>query len=238
MIQFFAPDISSDPTLPEGESQHCVKVLRHNVGDIIEVIDGRGARYSCAITEAHPRHTRLDIRTRTEIPPYWPAPITVAVAPTKHLDRMEWLVEKLTETGFDNFVPLLCRWSERKEIKTERLERIALSAVKQSLKATLPVIQPMTPLKKFIADSSGIPQKFIAHCEDRQDRRLLAREYRPGIPTAILIGPEGDFAPEEIDLALAAGFIPVSLGDGRLRTETAALAACQTFHTINQMQQQ
>ncbi|HAP29689.1 MAG TPA: 16S rRNA (uracil(1498)-N(3))-methyltransferase [Porphyromonadaceae bacterium] len=236
MIQFYAPEIEAEGVLPEGESQHCVKVLRHKEGDLIDVIDGRGTRLSCRITEAHPKRTRVEIVGRTPVPPFWPAPITVAVAPTKHLDRMEWLVEKLTETGFDRLVPLLCRWSERKELKPERLERIALSAVKQSLKATMPEICPMTPLKRFIADSASIPQKFIAHCEADKPRRLLAREYRPGLPTAILIGPEGDFSPEEIALALEAGFVPVSLGDARLRTETAALAACHTFHTINMMQ--
>lgn len=236
MIQFYAPDVEISGVLPEGESQHCVKVLRHKEGDMIEVIDGRGSRLSCRITEAHPKRTRVEVVERTPVPPFWPAPLTVAVAPTKHLDRMEWLVEKLTEIGFDRFVPLLCRWSERKELKTERLERIALSAVKQSLKATMPEIAPMTPLKRFIADSAAIPQKFIAHCEADKPRHLLAREYRPGLPTAILIGPEGDFSPEEIEMALAAGFVPVSLGDARLRTETAALAACQTIHTINMLQ--
>jgi RNA methyltransferase, rsmE family len=236
MIQFYAPDVEISGVLPEGESQHCVKVLRHKEGDIIEVIDGRGSRLSCRITEAHPKRTRVEVVERTPVPPFWAAPVTVAVAPTKHLDRMEWLVEKLTEIGFDRFVPLLCRWSERKELKPERLERIALSAVKQSLKATMPEIAPMTPLKRFIADSAAIPQKFIAHCEADKPRHLLAREYRPGLPTAILIGPEGDFSPEEIEMALAAGFVPVSLGDARLRTETAALAACQTIHTINMLQ--
>jgi len=236
MIQFYGPEVEAEGVLPEGESQHCVKVLRHKEGDIIEVIDGRGSRLSCRITEAHPKRTRMEVVERTPVPPFWPAPLTVAVAPTKHLDRMEWLVEKLTEIGFDRFVPLLCRWSERKELKPERLERIALSAVKQSLKATMPEIAPMTPLKRFIADSAAIPQKFIAHCEADKPRHLLAREYRPGLPTAILIGPEGDFSPEEIEMALGAGFVPVSLGDARLRTETAALAACQTIHTINMMQ--
>lgn len=235
MIQFFAPDIETTLQLPEGESQHCVKVLRHTEGDTVEVIDGKGHRFRCLITEAHPKRTRVEIAERIDVPPFWPAPITVAVAPTKHLDRMEWLVEKLTETGIDRFTPLLCRWSERKEIKTERLEKIAVSAMKQSLKATLPRIDEMTPLKQFIASTAGVPQRFIAHCEADKPRRLLAREYRPGLETVIMIGPEGDFSPEEIEMALNAGFIPVSLGDARLRTETAALAACQTCHTLNQL---
>ena len=236
MIRFYAPDIEQTLTLPESDSQHCIRVLRMHIGDEIEVVDGRGRLFQCRIADGHPKRTRLEIVGRSELPKVWTPRITVGIAPTKHLDRMEWLVEKLTETGFDRLVPLLCRWSERKELKPERLERIALSAVKQSLKATMPEICPMTPLKRFIADSASIPQKFIAHCEADKPRRLLAREYRPGLPTAILIGPEGDFSPEEIALALEAGFVPVSLGDARLRTETAALAACHTFHTINMMQ--
>ena len=233
MIQFYAPDIAESCVLPEGESQHCVKVLRHKEGDTVEVIDGKGHRFKCRITEAHPKHTRVEIIERQNLPPFWGAPIAIAVAPTKHLDRMEWMVEKLTETGFDRLTPILCRWSDRKEIKTERLEKIAVSAMKQSLKATLPQIDEMTPFKRFISETKDVAQRFIAHCEADKPRRLLADEYRPGAETIILIGPEGDFSPEEIGLALEAGFIPVSLGEARLRTETAALNACQTCHVIN-----
>lgn len=232
MIQFYAPEIEAEGVLPEGESQHCVKVLRHKEGDLIDVIDGRGTRLSCRITEAHPKRTRVEIVGRTPVPPFWPAPITVAVAPTKHLDRMEWLVEKLTEVGFDRFIPLLCRFSERKELKPERLEKIAVSAMKQSLKAALPEVAPMTPFKKFIEATAGVPQRFIAHCDPDSPRRLLSREYDPGRESVVLIGPEGDFSPEEIAMALEAGFVPISLGDARLRTETAALAACHTLHVV------
>lgn len=235
MIQFYAPDITEKPVLPEGESQHCVKVLRHAEGDEITVTDGKGNRYACRITGAHQKHTSVEIISTEEIPVFWPAPITIAVAPTKHLDRMEWLTEKLTEIGFDRLVPVLCRWSERKELKTERLDKIAVSAMKQSLKATVPAIEPMTPFRRFIDLTVGVPQRFIAHCEKDAPRRLLSQAYRPGVETAILIGPEGDFSPEEIALALDAGWQPVSLGDARLRTETAALVACQTCHTLNQL---
>lgn len=235
MIQFFAPDIESTRMLPESESQHCVKVLRHTEGDTIHVTDGKGRRLTCRITGAHPKHTAVEIVGTEDVPLFWPAPIAIGVAPTKHLDRMEWLVEKLTETGFDRFTPVLCRWSERKEIKPERLEKIAVSAMKQSLKATVPIIDSMTPFKQFVEATRHIPQRFIAYCDDNCPRRLLAKAYRPGIETALLIGPEGDFSPEEVSAALEAGWQPVTLGDARLRTETAALAALQTCHTLNQL---
>lgn len=238
MIQFFAPDILSDPRLPDQEAAHCVKVLRHVPGDEITVVDGKGWRYRCRLTEATNKRAEAEVVDREEVRPYWPSPITIAVAPTKHLDRMEWLVEKLTEVGFDRFIPLLCRFSERKELKTERLEKIAVSAMKQSLKASLPEIAPMTPFKKFIADTAGIPQRFIAHCDPSMPRRLLCREYDPAKEVLVLIGPEGDFSPEEIATALEAGFVPVSLGEARLRTETAALAACQTLHTVGELASQ
>ncbi len=235
MIQFFAPDILSDNRLPEQEAAHCVKVLRHVPGDEIVVVDGKGSRYICRLTEATNKRAEVEIVEREVIEPYWRAPITIAVAPTKHLDRMEWLVEKLTEVGFDRFIPLLCRFSERKELKPERLEKIAVSAMKQSLKASLPEIAPMIPFKKFIDATSHIPQRFIAHCDPSQPRRLLSREYNPDEEALVLIGPEGDFSPEEIALALSAGFVPVSLGEARLRTETAALTACQTLHVVGSM---
>lgn len=235
MIQFFAPDIAETHLLPEGESQHCVKVLRHTEGDEITVTDGKGHRYRCSIIAAHPKHTAVEIEETESIPVFWPAPITVAVAPTKHLDRMEWLTEKLSEIGFDRLVPLQCRWSERKDIKTERLKKIAVSAMKQSLKAVVPEISPMTPFKRFVEQTRDIPQRFIAHCEKDKPRTLLATAFKTGMETAIMIGPEGDFSPEEISFALESGWIPVSLGDARLRTETAAFVACQTFHTLNQL---
>lgn len=237
MIQFFAPDILSTLTLPESDSQHCVKVLRKAPGDVIEVIDGKGHRYTCRLLEAHPKHALVEIIGTTQVPPFWPNRIALGVAPTKHLDRMEWLTEKLTEIGINSITPLLCRWSERKDIKSSRLEKIAISAMKQSLKATCPEVHPMTPFKQFLDSVSSYPQKFIAHCDATQQRRLLACEYKPNIDTVIIIGPEGDFAPEEIQAANQAGFISITLGEARLRTETAALVACNTCHIINQTQQ-
>ena len=157
----------------------------------------------------------------------------IAVAPTKHLDRMEWLVEKAVETGVNRIIPLLCRHSERKELKTERLEKIAVAAMKQSLKAVMPVIDPLTPVEQVIAAFTNY-QRFIAYCDRSIPRILLAANYTPGRPAIAMIGPEGDFSPEEIRSALDTGWTPVSLGPCRLRTETAALTALQTFHIIDQ----
>lgn len=234
MIRFYAPDIDHSLFLPESDSQHCCRVLRMQAGDCIEIVDGCGSLYRCRIVSAHSKHTEVEIIERCDLPTVWNYNITVAVAPTKHLDRMEWLVEKLVEIGVNRIVPIRCMRSERKEIKTERLEKIAVSAMKQSLKAVLPCIDEMMSLSSFIASVKGEDQRFVAYCDDWVERKLLAREYKPGSSVAVLIGPEGDFAPEEIKMTLDSGFVPVTLGDNRLRTETAALVACDTFHIINQ----
>ncbi|MDE5745915.1 MAG: 16S rRNA (uracil(1498)-N(3))-methyltransferase [Paramuribaculum sp.] len=232
MIQFYAPDILTTGSLPESDSRHCSKVLRMKAGDAIEVIDGKGHRYTCVIDDPHPKHTLVHVTDTVTVPLSWQQEITVAVAPSKHMDRMEWLVEKLTEIGVNRIIPLLCARSERKEINTERLEKIAVSAMKQSLKAVLPKIEPMTPFRNAIASISSV-QKFIAYCDRSIPRKLLAGEYLPGESATILIGPEGDFSPDEIKLALDTAYRPVSLGDNRLRTETAALSACDTFHILD-----
>ncbi len=232
MIRFYCPDIEQTPVMPEAESGHCVRVLRHAAGDMFEVIDGKGGLYTVRLIDPHPKRAMVEIVSRTELEPYWTGKLILAVAPTKNMDRMEWLVEKGTEIGMDGFVPLLCRFSERKEIKRERLEKTAVSAMKQSLKSALPEIEEITPFARFIDKYKGFPNKYIAHCVDDGERRLLSREYKPGYDTVILIGPEGDFSAEEIKMALDAGFTPVSLGDARLRTETAALVALQTCHVI------
>lgn len=235
MIQFFAPDIATNPVLPETESQHLVKVLRAQPGDCVEVIDGKGCAYTCELVDAHRKHSMLRIVEKRQRPLPWAHQIVIGVAPTKHLDRMEWLVEKLTEIGINSFIPLLCQRSERREIKPERLEKIAVSAMKQSLKAVLPRIAPMTPVREVIASCTA-EQKFICYCaDDVEQRLLLARELRPGADVTILVGPEGDFTPHEVQAAFHAGFKPVTLGDNRLRTETAALCAASTIHTINQL---
>ncbi|MCM1028496.1 MAG: 16S rRNA (uracil(1498)-N(3))-methyltransferase [Pseudoflavonifractor sp.] len=233
MIQFFAPDIAETLTLPESDSAHAVRVLRLRSGDAIRVIDGRGMAYECEIIDPHQRHTSVKILASTPQPLPWSHDLVVAVAPTKHLDRMEWLVEKAVETGVNRIIPILCRHSERRELKTARLEKIAQSAMKQSLKASLPAIDPLTPVEEVIAAFAD-HQRFIAYCDPSIPRRNLAREYCPLTSAIALIGPEGDFSPEEIGAALEREWAPVSLGPCRLRTETAALTALQTFHIIDQ----
>lgn len=155
------------------------------------------------------------------------------VAPTKHNDRMEWMVEKLVEIGINHIVPIRSRNSERREIKRERLERIAVSAMKQSLKATLPDIDEMTDLDKAVARYDA-PQKFVGYCDSQTERKLLARTYKPGQDVIILIGLEGDFTLAEVEMLIANGYQPVTMGDNRLRTETAALVAVDTCHILNQ----
>lgn len=234
MIRFYSPDILTDRRLPESDSKHCVRVLRMRAGDAIEIVDGKGHCYRCILADENPKAASIEIIETLDLPPVWNYNITVAVAPTKHMDRMEWLVEKLTEIGVNRIVPLLCQRSERKEIKTERLEKIAVSAMKQSLKAVLPEITSMMPIHELIRDFSSA-QKFIGYCDSAIERRLLAKECLPEKDVLIAIGPEGDFSPQEIEQAFRAGFVPVTMGDNRLRTETAALVACDTVHIVNQI---
>lgn len=234
MIQYFAPDIADTHLLPDDEARHCLRVLRTPVGADICVVDGKGNRYTCRVCSTDPRNAAVEIVAVEQVPLTWCAHLTVAVAPTKNMDRIEWLVEKLTEMGVDRIVPLLCRHSERKNINIDRLNRISVSAMKQSLKATLPEISRLTPIADFIGGCSDA-QKFVGYCADNVDRRILAKELAPLTSTALMIGPEGDFAPEEVEMAMSAGFMPVSLGESRLRTETAAMAAAQTFHVINML---
>lgn len=234
MIQFFAPDITETLQLPESDSRHAVRVLRMNEGDTLQVIDGRGHAYTCRLTDAHSKHASVEILTCTDMPLPWRQQLAVAVAPTKHIDRMEWLVEKMTEVGVNTIIPLLCDRSERREIKTERLEKIAVSAMKQSLKAVLPAVMPMTPLREVIAMMPEA-QRMVAYCDPSIPRVDFTGVYQPGRDTLILIGPEGDFSPAEIQQTLAAGFAPVTLGDNRLRTETAALYALSACHILDSL---
>ena len=236
MIQFYAPDIKETLQLPESDSQHCVRVLRMKAGDRISVVDGKGCRYVCQIVDAHSKHTYLSIVEEEYIENHWKEKICLAVAPTKNVDRMEWLFEKATEIGVDSIIPVKCSHSERKELKTDRLNKILVSAMKQSLKTILPELLEMQKIEDVIkAPFEG--QKFIAYCDDNIEKKDFVSEYKPGENVFILIGPEGDFSPEEVRLAIDNGFVPVTLGKSRLRTETAALFAVASVHTINQANQ-
>lgn len=233
MIIFYSPDIATCPELDEEQSGHAVRVLRHKEGDQLVIVDGIGNFYDAHIVNAHPKHCTVEIDKVTE-EESWPYFVELAVAPTKNLDRMEWFLEKATEMGINRFVPLKCRFSERKELKTERMKKIAVSAMKQSLKATLPIVEVMVDIKTYLKeDFDG--QKFIAHCFKDAPRKLLSKEINPGAKVRVLIGPEGDFSEEEIQLAIDNGYTPISLGDQRLRTETAALASVHTIHIINEL---
>lgn len=231
MQLFYTPDILLTNELPEEEAKHAVRVLRLTEGSELLLTDGKGSFYKAVIEQANPKHCAVTILEQWQQPALWNFNLHIAVAPTKNIDRMEWFCEKATEIGVNTITCLSCRYSERKEIKTARLEKILVSAMKQSQKATLPVLQGMTAFKDFVNQPFD-GRKFIAHCEEGE-KPLLKQLYKPGENALILIGPEGDFSPEEIALATQQGFEPISLGESRLRTETAALVACHTFHVMN-----
>ena len=230
---FFCPNISQNPQLPEQESQHCARVLRMQEGDSLTVADGKGVFYRCTLVQAHPKRAVVQINERIEVPKSWNFDLHIAFAPTKNMDRNEWFVEKATEIGIDRFIPLFCRFSERKEIKVERLEKITVSAMKQSHQARLPKIETMMSFELFVTQPFD-GQKFIAHCHNTE-KTPLAKMYTKGENALVLIGPEGDFSEEEVKRAVQNGFQPVSLGENRLRTETACLAAAHTIHIINHL---
>jgi 16S rRNA (uracil1498-N3)-methyltransferase len=230
---FYTPELSGNTyTLDESESKHCVRVLRLEQGDEIILVDGRGGFFTAKIIDPNPKRCSVSV-VKTQLN-YGQSgfQVHIAIAPTKNIERVEWFLEKATEIGLSRVIPLLCRFSERKEIKADRLEKVMISAMKQSLKAYLPQLDPLTRFSDLIKQPFD-GQKFIAHCDD-QHRELLKNLILPNQNYLILIGPEGDFSGEEIEQALKAGFQPVSLGDSRLRTETAGLVACHTFNLMNQ----
>ena len=229
---FYCPDILHSFTLSEEESQHAVRVLRLQTGDELELVDGAGGYYKAVISNPHPKHCEFVIKeTFTEFGKR-DYRLHIAIAPTKNIERLEWFIEKCTEIGIDEITPVICRFSERKIIKPERLEKIIVSAAKQSLKAYFPILNPMCSFRDFIQQTT-VSQKFIAHCYE-QDKQLLQRVYQKSSDAVILIGPEGDFSPEEVQAAIQHQFQPVSLGSSRLRTETAGIAACHTVALMNE----
>ena len=233
MQLFYSPDITPPLyTLSEEESGHCVRVLRLKEGDSLHITDGKGTLYRAEVEDAHPKRCTIRIVEEHHEWEKRPYSLTIAVAPTKNIDRIEWFVEKATECGIDRIVPILCDHSERKVIKGERLEKIAISAMKQSLKAYLPQIAPLTPIRTLLEEPfDGV--RLIAHCEEDMERIFMGELIDKGDNVMVLIGPEGDFSKEEIEAARKAGFREVTLGKERLRTETAALAAAMFTAFVN-----
>ncbi|GHT18386.1 ribosomal RNA small subunit methyltransferase E [Bacteroidia bacterium] len=234
MNLFYSTDLQHTNTLSEEESAHAVRVLRLKVGDAIDVIDGKGLHCKAIITLAHPRHTEFQTVEKIMTAKKRSGNLHIAIAPTKNIDRFEWFVEKATEIGISTITPLVCHFSERKVLKPERLEKIVVAACKQSQNFYFPEIKELVAFGSFVENIfSENCQKFIAHCYEGE-KPLLQTVYRPATDTVILIGPEGDFSRQEVELAVQKCFMPVSLGNSRLRTETAGIVACTTAGMVEQ----
>lgn len=230
MEVFFSDDICDGRVrLDAEESGHCVRVLRHRPGDEISVIDGRGTLYRCALEIADAKGAEARV---IEAQPGFgahPYHLTMAVCPTKNIDRFEWFVEKATEIGVDVIAPVIGERSERRVLKTDRLRRLTLSAAKQSLKAAIPTVAEPQSVRDFLLAAPDDALKLICYCFDDVERKQI-QQLLPAREICILIGPEGDFSPEEAALARERGWIPVSLGESRLRTETAAVVAATAVY--------
>lgn len=238
---FYAPEIASTPLLPEAEASHASRVLRMQVGDALLITDGKGTLYEANI-EAIGKHTcSVSLANAQNYPKHWQRYITLCVSPTKAIERMEWLLEKATEIGLDRILLLRTKHSERKRVNVERLERILISAMKQSHKTILPQIHTDVSLEEATQRTEG-SLRMLLHCRAPEDgiapRQLPDAHYRlaeMAMPVSIFIGPEGDFSVEEVLWAQSQGFKPTTLGDSRLRTETAALVGLQWLHTLEQI---
>ncbi len=238
---FYAPNIDSELRLPDGEVQHCLRVLRLEVGASIMVSDGKGTFYEAEILEANKKACKLNILNKTSWAKTWQKHISLCVVPTKSIDRMEWLLEKAVEVGVDRIICLKTKHSERKHIKAERLEKIMISAMKQSQKALLPqllVDVSYTEALELCKDN----QILLAHCRQSDDmikeRKLIHQQYNKDLEAvSLFIGPEGDFSVEEIIQAQDLGAKTISLGENRLRTETAGFVALNTIHILNMLEE-
>lgn len=227
---FYNPDVESG-VLPEEETVHAVRVLRLTEGDEIFLMDGKGTYFRATITEASRKHCCYRIVERIPQQKQWNGHLHLAMAPTKNMDRTEWFAEKATEIGFDELSFINCRFSERTTVKDERIEKILVSAMKQSHKPSLPVLGSMMDFDRFIGmEHKG--RKYICHCYD--ENLPLLKDLLDGSTTTddvlVMVGPEGDFSIDEVKKAEQAGFVSVSLGKSRLRTETAALVAVHLMH--------
>ena len=228
---FYTPNILKEAELPEEEARHCTRVLRLKEGDEISLTDGLGNFYKAKITLATNKRCLVEI-IETITPKASPFSIHIAMGPTKNMDRNEWMAEKTTEIGLSELTFLNCRYSERRNIKLDRVEKKMVSAMKQSKTPSLPRLNGLTAFEDFVKQPFD-GQKFIAHCYEK-DKQTLKNIYTKGENALILIGPEGDFSEEEVKLAIENDFLPVSLGENRLRTETAALFACSIINLLNQ----
>lgn len=232
MHLFYNPFIKGDLlTLDKSESAHIIRVLRLSSNDIIHLTDGKGKLYTAKIVKPDVKVCLAEIEKVTEVPRERNYSLQIAISPTKSIERFEWFLEKATEIGTDRIIPLLCRNSERRIIKEERLRKVLISAMKQSLKAWLPEITSFTSFEKLVRQQFN-GGRFIATGSETAENHL-GRIYDRGSDIIILIGPEGDFRQEEMELAMENGFVPVSLGNSRLRTETAGLVACHAVNLIN-----
>ena len=232
MYIFYSPEIlQNNYHLSIEESKHCMKVLRHKKSDIIHLMDGKGAFYTAEISEANPSKIEFRIIEQTNSIPrdYY---IHIAIAPTKNINRFEWFLEKSIEMGIDEITPLFCDNSERKTLNIERLSKIIISASKLSKQAFFPILNPLLSCGSFIDRNIDV-EKYIAHCHSNIPN-LLSHEQIKSKKVEVLIGPEGDFSKNEIKQALSAGYKEISLGESRLRTETAGLVSCFALHFINQ----
>jgi 16S rRNA (uracil1498-N3)-methyltransferase len=225
---FYVPDAGQQQELPATEAMHALRVLRLKSGDEMFLMDGVGNYYRAVVTIAATHNCYYDIVECLPQTPQWQGHIHLAIAPTKMLDRIEWLIEKATEVGVDEISFFHSKFSERKLLKTARLEKIAIAAIKQSHKAWKPVIHEIVSFKDFIA-SPVEGRKFIAHCYEEIPRTSLFAELQSHVdvaePVTVMIGPEGDFSIDEVQMAIKAGYQSVHLGNSRLRTETAGLMA-------------
>lgn len=229
---FYTPHISANEAILESEeARHCAQVLRMRVGEELIVVDGKGGYYNGVLAEIGKRECRVAIREAQQDYGKRPFRVHLAVAPTKNMSRWEWMLEKATEVGVDQLTPLLCNRSERVHVRVDRLEKIALAAMKQSGQAFLPLIAEPMAFSDLVT-RAAYPQRFIAHCLPNE-KSSLAKNCEPEKDVLILVGPEGDFTPEEVEQALSLGFQAVELGPTRLRTETAGLAALMAVHFAN-----
>ena len=223
--------VDSSAHLTEDDSRHAVRTLRLTVGDAIAVTDGQGNRYQAVISQADARRCGFRI-TSVETSPPRPFSVRICVAPTKNLDRIEWFVEKAVEIGIEQISFFFGQHSERRVLKLERIEKIAIAAMKQSLQSFLPRLDDAVSFSNLVKTINQ-NQRFIAHLPTVETPLNLAKAATPGNRYTVLIGPEGDFSDGEIQQAVGAGFQMVTLGSNRLRTETAALTACQLLNFVN-----